>query len=168
MGSSSKGYTKKSLGRNFRREGPVQPKFLSFPLFSSMPLLSQTLLAGIPLMLFAPRSLNTWGAVTSRPIHMSAGPRQEYKGGHVLYLLFIEIQLVYNVVLVSGVQQSDSVILIYTHTLFHILLHYCLLQVTNIVACAIQTLLFIFYIQWFVSTNLKLLVCRSPTPFPCW
>ena len=59
MGSSSKGYTKKSLGRNFRREGPVQPKFLSFPLFSSMPLLSQTLLAGIPLMLFAPRSLNT-------------------------------------------------------------------------------------------------------------
>ena len=45
-------------------------------------------------------------------------------------------QLIYNVVLVFGVQQSDSVIHIYI--LFHILLHYGLLQDTEIVPCAIQ------------------------------
>ena len=44
----------------------------------------------------------------------------------------MEIQLVHNVVLVFGVQQSDSVTYtyIYTHTYisFHILFHYSLLQ----------------------------------------
>ena len=35
---------------------------------------------------------------------------------------FTEIQLIYNVVLISAVQQSDSVIYIYI--LFHILFHY--------------------------------------------
>ena len=40
--------------------------------------------------------------------------------------LFTEAWLIYNV-LVSGVQQSDSVTHIYTHILFHILFHYCLL-----------------------------------------
>ena len=39
---------------------------------------------------------------------------------------FIEVQLIYNVVLVSGVQQSDSVIYIYI--LFQVLFHYGLLQ----------------------------------------
>ena len=41
-----------------------------------------------------------------------------------VYLIFIEIQLIYNLVLVSGVQQSDS----YIYILFQILFHYKLLQ----------------------------------------
>ena len=41
---------------------------------------------------------------------------------------FIEIQLIYNVVLVSSVQQRDSVIHIYIYTFFYILFHYKLLQ----------------------------------------
>ena len=39
---------------------------------------------------------------------------------------FIEVQLTYNVVLISAVQQSDSVIHVYI--LFHILFHYGLSQ----------------------------------------
>ena len=40
-------------------------------------------------------------------------------------LLFIEIWLIYNVVLISAVQQSDSIIhiYIYTHLVFHLLFH---------------------------------------------
>lgn len=51
---------------------------------------------------------------------------------------FLEVQLIYNVVLVSGIQQNDLVI----HTYFYILFHsfsimvYC--RVLNIVSCAIQ------------------------------
>ena len=41
-------------------------------------------------------------------------------------LVFIEIELIYNVVLVSGVQQSDSVI--HISILLNILFHYGLLQ----------------------------------------
>ena len=45
---------------------------------------------------------------------------------------FFEVQLIYNVVLVSSVQQSDSVIhiyRIYIYILFYILFHYRLLHV---------------------------------------
>ena len=42
--------------------------------------------------------------------------------------IFIEVWLIYNVVLDSGVQQHDSVIHIYIHILFHILFHYGLSQ----------------------------------------
>ena len=42
-------------------------------------------------------------------------------------LLKIEIRLIYNVVLISGTQQSDSVIHIYIYLLFQILFHYRLL-----------------------------------------
>ena len=42
----------------------------------------------------------------------------------ILILIFFEVQLIYKVVLVSSVQQSDSVIYI----LFQILFHYRLLQ----------------------------------------
>ena len=41
-------------------------------------------------------------------------------------LLLTEVYLIYNVVLVSVVQQNDSIICIYIH--FHILFHYRLLQ----------------------------------------
>ena len=49
-----------------------------------------------------------------------------YKG-HFFY--FIEVQLIYNVVLISAVQQSDSVI--YLYILFHILFHSGLSQDTE-------------------------------------
>ena len=42
-------------------------------------------------------------------------------------LLKIEIWLIYNVVLISGTQQSDSVIHIYIYLLFQSLFHYRLL-----------------------------------------
>ena len=44
------------------------------------------------------------------------------KGCFHFFLNFIEVELIYNVVLISAVQQSDSVIHIYI--LFHILFHY--------------------------------------------
>ena len=48
----------------------------------------------------------------------------------------IEVELIYNVVLVSGVQKSDSVIHIYI--LFQILFHDSYYKILNIVSCAIQ------------------------------
>ena len=46
-----------------------------------------------------------------------------------IFKIFIEIYLIYNAVLVSNVQQSDSIIHKYTNIfLFYILLHYRLLQ----------------------------------------
>ena len=59
-------------------------------------------------------------------------------------LSFIEVQLIYNVVLISAVQQSDSVICIYI--LFHILFHYGLLQ----------------YIQWFPILSSRTLLVFFP------
>ena len=44
-----------------------------------------------------------------------------------LIFFFNEVQLIYKLVLVSGVQQSDSVTHVYTHFFFHILFHYGLL-----------------------------------------
>ena len=45
-----------------------------------------------------------------------------------LFLIFIGVYLIYNVVLVSGVQQSESVIHTLKSTLFQILFPYRLLQ----------------------------------------
>ena len=42
--------------------------------------------------------------------------------------------LIYNIVLVSGIQQSDSDISEYMHTFFHIMVHYRLLQDLNIIS----------------------------------
>ena len=66
-------------------------------------------------------------------------------GGQRFYfsLFFIEVQLIYNVALITAVQQSDSGIYthiyIYTHTLFKIffstVVYY---KILNIVPCAIQ------------------------------
>ena len=52
---------------------------------------------------------------------------------YVLFSLiyFTDVYLIYNIVLVSGVQQSDLVIYIYVYILFHILFHYGLLQDTE-------------------------------------
>ena len=49
----------------------------------------------------------------------------------LIFSFFIEVQLIYNVVLVSGVQQSDSVIHIRIPSLFQILFYYRLLQDTE-------------------------------------
>ena len=51
-------------------------------------------------------------------------------------LYFIEVSLVYNVVLISAVQQSDSVILTYTFffIFFSIMIYH---RILNIVPCAI-------------------------------
>ena len=49
-----------------------------------------------------------------------------------VFLSFMEISLIYNVVLVSVVQQSDSVI--HTHIFFFIMIYY---RILNIVPCAI-------------------------------
>ena len=51
-----------------------------------------------------------------------------FKFYFLLKKFFIEVYLIYNVVLVSGVQQSDSVIHTYIYILFPILFHYGLLQ----------------------------------------
>ena len=50
------------------------------------------------------------------------------------FIFSIEVQLVYNVVLVSGVQHSDSVTHIYISILF-IIIYY---RILNIVSCGIQ------------------------------
>ena len=57
-------------------------------------------------------------------------------------LFLIEVQLIYNVVLIAAVQQSDSVICIcmyiYIYILFHILFIMIYHGLLNIVPCAIQ------------------------------
>ena len=69
--------------------------------------------------------------------------------------IFIEVQLISNVVLVSGIQQSDSVLYIYI--IFQITFHYN--KILNIVPRAIQQdfVIYLFFTEWFVSANPKLL-----------
>ena len=82
----------------------------------------------------------------------------------------MEVELIYNVVLVSGVQQSDSVIheciYIFFFRFFSIIGYYKILRT---VPCALQQVLvvYLFYIQSCVSVNPKLLIYPSPhPPFP--
>ena len=56
---------------------------------------------------------------------------------------FIELYLIYNVVLVSVVQQSDSVRDIYFFIFFSIMIYY---RILDIVLCAIQGYLVIYFI----------------------
>ena len=71
---------------------------------------------------------------------------------NVFKLLKIEIQLIYNVVLISGIQQSDSVIHTYIYIyifffrFFSIIGYY---KILSIVPCAIQLVIvgYRFYIQ---------------------
>ena len=51
-----------------------------------------------------------------------------------MFTMFL-LKLIYEVMLVAGVQQSNSV---YMYVYTHILFHYGLLQDLNIVPCAIQ------------------------------
>ena len=65
----------------------------------------------------------------------------------VFFAIFIDIYLTYNVVLVSGVRQSDSVIFFFR--LFSIVDNY---KILGRVSCAIQWALvdYLFHIQWCV------------------
>ena len=80
----------------------------------------------------------------------------------LVFLFLIEGQLIYNVVLISNVQQSDLVIYIYINThmyiVFQILFHYRLLQDINIVPCAITRSLLFVYLYTAVC------ICYSQTP----
>ena len=91
------------------------------------------------------------------------------EAGNLIFFLFlkknyfIEVELVYNVVLISGVQQSDSVIHICTFffIFFSVMVHH---RILNIVPCAIsRTLLFIHSL----CNSLHLLIPNSQsTPLP--
>ena len=80
---------------------------------------------------------------------------------HVFILfVFTEVQLIYNVVLVSGGQQNY----IYISILFQILFHYTLLQdIEYDSPCyTVGPCCYLFSIQQFVSVNPKLLIYPSP------
>ena len=84
------------------------------------------------------------------------------------FKIFIEM-LINNVVLVSGVQQSDSVIHIHLYLFFFRFFSIIgCYKILSIVPCAIQQVLigYLFYIQQCVYFNPKLLVYpSSPSPF---
>ena len=55
------------------------------------------------------------------------------------FKFFIEVQLIYNVALISAVQQSDSVIHIYIYSCFKVFSSIMVYhRILNIVPCAIQ------------------------------
>ena len=73
----------------------------------------------------------------------------------------------YNVVLVSHVQQSDSVVATYVFISFQILFPYSLLQnIEYSFLCYTVGPCRLFYIYWFIYINPKLLVYSSPSPIP--
>ena len=70
-------------------------------------------------------------------------------------IYFIEAQLIYNFVLISTVQQSDSVIYTFSFIIFSTMAYH---RILNIVLCDIQQDLSVypFYTCQFASTNPKL------------
>ena len=91
-----------------------------------------------------------------------------FEGFLSLSLFFlIEVQLIYNVVLVSGIQQSDSVIHIHIPILFQILFPFRLLQNIEFPVLYSRSLLVIcFKYMYCVYVNPKLLIYLSSQPFP--
>ena len=81
----------------------------------------------------------------------------------VFFWFFIGVQLIYNVVLVSAVQQSESVIYIYP-LFFRFFSHIGDYRVLSRVPCAIQQVLisYLFYIQQYVYVNPNLPIYPSP------
>ena len=61
--------------------------------------------------------------------------------------LLTDVQLTYNVVLISAVQQSDSVLHIYIYIIFQILFHYRLLQDTeySTLGYTVNLVVYLFY-----------------------
>ena len=78
------------------------------------------------------------------------------------------VQLIYNVVLVSHKQQSESVIHIHIVTLFRFFFHVGCDRVLSRVPCAIQQIRngYLFYIQQCVYISLILTIYPSPSVPP--
>ena len=74
------------------------------------------------------------------------------------FLFYIGIQLIDNIVLVSGVQQSDSVIRIHVSILFQILFPFRLLQSIE------QSSLCYTVGPWLSILNTAVCTCQSQTP----
>ena len=72
------------------------------------------------------RYLEVVGCVSAFPWYF-VGPSC-FDSGHLFFSIFTVVQLIYNVVLISGVQKSNSVIHIYMFILFQILFSYRFLQ----------------------------------------
>ena len=77
------------------------------------------------------------------------------------FYFFIEVQLIYNVVLVSGVQQSDPVLYMYAYVYIYIFFRFFSIvgyyKILKIVLCTIEQVLvvYLFYIWQCVSANLN-------------
>ena len=88
----------------------------------------------------------------------------------LLLFVKVEVQLVYNVVFISAVQQSDSFIHVLTESLlFHIFFLMVYPRTSNIVPCSIQQDLIMVHSsdrQQFTSANPKLSVLPSPVSSP--
>ena len=82
-------------------------------------------------------------------------------------IFFIDLQLIYHIVLVSTVHQSDSLMRIYTlfSIFFSIIVYH---RVLTLLPCAVQEALVVYpvYTQWFASANPKLPFQPSPKPSP--
>ena len=142
MGRAFKGQTKKNLGGNFRREGAHAaqvPLFPSILFYASAQFRLLQWRFPYCCLLLSPL----------KPGHQVSGHKQAYP--HVcrpqarvqrralcsIYLfIFMKVELIYNVVLISGVQQSDSVIRVYIF--FFILFSIMVFPfgILNIVLCA--------------------------------
>ena len=81
------------------------------------------------------------------------------------HFFLIKLQLIYNIMLVSGVQHKDSLIHI---EIFFFRMFYRLFKILSRGLSAVQQVLvgYPFYIQQCVSANLKLLIYPSPHPPP--
>ena len=105
-----------------------------------------------------------WEQTTSRPIFF------------LIFLFFsMEVQLIYNFVLASGVQQSDSDIHIYTFffIFFSIMVYH---RILNIVPCAIQQdIVFFLLVIYFIHISVYMSIqisqfkpLQPPPAFPPW
>ena len=89
--------------------------------------------------------------------------------GFLCLKIFFGIWLIYNVVLVTGVQKSESVIYIYIYPLFFRFFSYTgHYRVLSRVPCAIQQVLisYLFYIQQYVYVNPNLSIYPFPSLSP--
>ena len=96
-------------------------------------------------------------------------PQRHLPGFHLFGLFLNGVQLIYNVVLLSAVKQSNRVKQIYTYPLcFRFFFHVDHYRVLNRVPCAIQQVLidYLLNIQQHVSVNSSLLIYPSSSLFP--
>ena len=87
------------------------------------------------------------------------GERSRPENTFFFFLIFIGVQLIYNVVLVSGVQQSESVMHIHISTLFQIVFPYRSLQSTEQSSLCCTVGLYQLSIL-----NIVVCICQSQSP----